>query len=326
MSSEPLRPALTTSAVVRRILVATATGGFAFLVSALADQSPISSITLSILIGGVILLTQLLIDFEKRVEGIEIRQQSANQINEATQLLQAVGNSALEPTVVTDLLQNTAHFGHHVPTVIRKFAEHEVARVGELLKQLSQGKAIYDDGEDHDWILSLTRVARRTIDATSTTTVDGYGSSFKGGFWASDHGQRYLKAQAEAIQGDNKVVIRRLFILENSDDLSDPDFLSIVQSQAAAGIKVMALHYDQVPAMLLGSRVDVILFDGEIAYELIPAPSSNPQPGYLMTHLITKPQHVTERKTSFESLWALAEHQRRERETRHGLDPGDPAL
>ena len=71
MSREPL-PSITTGAVLRRIAAATAAGAFAFVITNyVADQTVAQSLTLSVLLGGVIMLVQLLIDFDNRVEGIE---------------------------------------------------------------------------------------------------------------------------------------------------------------------------------------------------------------------------------------------------------------
>ncbi|MEO5876552.1 MAG: hypothetical protein ABIS86_01875 [Streptosporangiaceae bacterium] len=312
MSADRPRPALASSAVTRKIIGALVAGTIALLGSLFADQSPISALILSVLVGGITLLTQLLVDFEERLHSIEARQYTGSRDAEAAQLIRQVADSALEEEHVTDLLKSLARFNGDVSFTVKAFAELEIARLSELLRQLKSGKAVYEDGEDHDWILGLTTIARDTIDATSTTSVDGYGESFKGGFWASDHGQRYLKAQAEAVKresakrpGEN-IVIRRLFIMERSDDLVDPDFLAIVHSQTAVDIRVRALHYDQVPPIFLRSSVDFILFDTQIAYELIPAPSSHQQPGYLMTQLLTKRQDVTNRKDRFETLWNLA--------------------
>lgn len=309
MAEEHRRPALTTM-VARRVIVAVTTGGFAYLVSELAGQQPISGLILAILIGAVVLLTQLLIDFDDRIHGIHQWQLNQSHDHEAAQLLRAVDNCGLDTRVVVDLLAKAALVGNDVADVVRAFAEYQICQTAELLEELGKGKASYEDGEDHDWILGLTRVTRRSIDAISTTTVDGSGSGFAKGFWASDHGKRYLKLQAEVIQAHG-VSVRRLFILEKPGDLTDSDFLTIVQSQTAAGIEVMTIHLDQVPEVFLQGRLDVIIYDDAIAYELLPAPSASPHRGYLFTNLIAKDQHVLERRNIFNALWSLAERLQR---------------
>ncbi|MDX6739825.1 hypothetical protein [Actinocorallia sp. A-T 12471] len=299
------------NAVARRIAQAGLTGGFTYLISEIAGQEPAASITLSVLVGGIVFLAKLLIDYEerlidfdRRLDGMHEWQISQSQDHEAAQLLRAVDNCGVETKAVTGLLTKTAMLGNDAAEVIRTFVEHEIDRTADLVEELSKGKATYEDGEDHNWILGLTRVARHTIDAISTATVDGHGSGLARGYWASDRGRRYLKLQADVIQSRG-VAVRRLFVLEKSDDLAEPGFLAIFQSQAAIGIDVRTIHIDQVPEVLR-SRLDVIIYDGAIAYELLPSPETGPHRGYLMTNLNARSQHVLDRRKTFEDLWELA--------------------
>ncbi|ROO89340.1 hypothetical protein EDD29_7030 [Actinocorallia herbida] len=298
--------------VARRIVHAGATGTFTFALSLLAEQDPATSLTLSIVVGGITFLAKLLIDFddrlmdfERRMDGMHEWQVRQSQDHEAAQLLRAVDACGVSTKSVTDLLAKTALLRDDTGEVVLTFVEHEIARTADLVEELSKGKATYEDGEDQYWILGLTRVARRSIDAISTATVDGHGSGLSHGYWASDKGRRYLKLQADVIQSRG-VAVRRLFVLEKTGDLTEPGFLAIFQSQAAVGIDVRTLHIGRIPEVLR-SRLDVIIYDGTIVYELLPSPESGPQRGYLMTNLNARSEHVLDRRKTFEDLWALAE-------------------
>ncbi|GAA1828516.1 DUF6879 family protein [Actinomadura chokoriensis] len=303
MPREPI-PSITTGAVVRRIAVAAAAGTFAFLITNyVADQDIGQSLTLSVLIGGVIMLAQLLIDFDGRVEGIERWMRATDLAIESAKWQRALGDSALDREDLTRFREAVENFGRDCPPLIRRFTEIVVKGDTELIDRLSRGEGeVTCDGEDHDWILQLTQATMKTIDATSTTTVDGEGESFSGGFWTSEHGRRYLKAQVEAKA--RGVTIRRLFIMQGDPDVNDEDFRSITQEQRGAGIEVRVLRYDQIPA-IHESTTDFILFDEEVAYEAVPA--SNRQLGFFMTRLRTRTDYTRECKERFELLWQLAE-------------------
>lgn len=304
MSVVPPRSTLNARAVGKRIFAAIVTGVFAYLISALTNQEPIVSLMLSLLIGGIVLLAQLLIDFGKVIEGLEVRMEGVERVIEMARLHDAAGRSTLNTSIVARLLESTARFGDDDAPVVKAFAEYEVSKTADLLTQLNQGHVISHDGEALDWLLSVTRSITTSLDATSTVLVDGKGNGFEGGFWSSDSGRRYLKAQEDAIHG-RQVTVRRLFIMENVADFNEDDFLPIAKTQMDAGIKIRALQYDRLPSVQI-SPIDFILFDGKLTYELIPSNDPYSQ-GYLHTFLNRMPAHVAERQAHFERLWEIAD-------------------
>ncbi|MDX6739812.1 DUF6879 family protein [Actinocorallia sp. A-T 12471] len=328
--------------VGRRVAVSVVLGLFSFGAAVVVDRAAIDDVTvgaliLAVLIGGIGFLVQLLVEFEQRLESVERRDQRAQaelaagvrsgfaeltgvvedrfaQSTRASRLLGAVRASAVDDGVVTRLLDNTAMLGVPAPPLVKAMAEAEINRASRFIQQLIQGEVVYADGEDQDWLLGLTRNIAVSLDATSTSLVDGVGTSFDGGFWTSGLGQRYLKAQDDAVE--RGVRIRRLFIMRDYAEFTSPDFLPIAQLQINAGIQVRALQHDQVPRPLRSSLIDFILFDDAIRYEVIPDPSA---PGeFLKTHLTSEPTAVHERRQRFERLWDLAERQDRERREREG--------
>ncbi|WP_106396818.1 hypothetical protein [Actinocorallia populi] len=305
--SSRTRSTLTASAVARRVAAALLTGVLTLGISSLAQgELSASAINLSVLLGGIVLLLQVIIDFERAINNVDQSiKDRFTRASDMARLLDAVGSSAVDGMLATELLENAAGISPAAPPLIKGISETEVVRASRFLRQLAHGEVVYDDGEDRDWLLSLTRNARFAIDATSTTTVDGQDAGFARGFWSNDLGNRYLRAQNDAVL-NREVRIRRLFIVQDLEEFNEPQFASIIESQEKAGIHILPLQRDQVPPTLRPSLIDFILFDQVASYEVIPKPSPSPTPEFLNTRLITRPEHVVERRTCFEGLWNLA--------------------
>jgi hypothetical protein len=208
---------MTAGAVVRKIAVAAASGGFVFLVTEFAIILPATqSLTLSIVIGSVVMLVQLLVDFDARIEGIERWMRATDVAIESSKWQQALDDSALDR--VTRFREAIVNFGLDRPPLIRRFAETVVKGDTDLFDRLSRGEGT-GDSEDHNWVLQLTSTTMKSLDATSTTTANGKGENFSGGFWTTEHGRRYLEAQVEAM--GRGVVIRRLFIMQDAKDINE---------------------------------------------------------------------------------------------------------
>lgn len=306
--------------ILRKIVVALGLGALTLLVTRLADQPEIWSITLSVFIGGAALVVQVLIGFEHRLAGLEragaahVQKVEAEvaagftKISEVTELFSLVERSALTPGSVTQLVRNSTRFDPAAPPLLLRFAEAELRRTSELLKSLGQGEGLIYDGEDRDWLLSLTLHAQRSIDATSLTTVDAGGNGYiDGGFWSSDLGQRYLEAQRERVE--QGVRIRRLFVIMHPADRATADALRVCRIHQQIGIQARVLDAAAIPGA--GSRHlrDFILFDHAISYEVTPAARALQPAGptIVSTRLEIRPDWVNGLAQRFESLWATAE-------------------
>src|SRR5262249_36495681 len=162
------------------------------------------------------------------------------------ELFRLIEESELGKELIVQLLRHATSISQDSPPLIYKFAEAEISRLSRYLKDLGQGADLTYDGEDRDWLLGLTRVASKTIAATSLSTVDGWGNGLvDGGLWTSDLGVHYLEAQREAIR--RGVEIRRLFIVDRPDLPSNPDFTSILKLHTEIGVRVRILRSNQVP-------------------------------------------------------------------------------
>lgn len=303
------------SAIPLKIVVTVGVGGLAYvitdLVSTASEQRQIWSLILSVFIGGITLVTQFLLDLENRLTKLERSQAQHtadvedhvrtgfSKINEATELFSLVEASALRTDRVTQLVRNSAQISSAHQALISQFAQAEMDRLSGLLKRLSDGAEVLYEGEDRDWLLTLTGVARKGIDTTSLPSVDSE-------LWSSDLGQRYLDAQREAIV-HRGVRIRRVFILEIPELATDKDFLNACTLQRSLGIEVRILELDRVPGQRRNSLLGFVLFDDVISYELTPASRADrAKAATLTTRLELQSERVKRRIQWFQDLWDSA--------------------
>jgi len=186
-------------------------------------------------------------------------------------------------------------------------------RVASFVRQLPAGSEITYDGEDRDWLLGLTREAKRSIDAISLSTVDAGVRGLDGGLWTSDLGIRYLELQREAIV--RKVRIRRIFVFVDAEIARDDEtFQRITQVQREVGVEVRMLDRLFIPDWMQSIIFDFIVFDGSVSYETNPATAfavGQTRPGILRTLLAPVPGRVRELEERFERLWDAADPDRK---------------
>jgi hypothetical protein len=290
--------------VLRRVALTVLAGGTTYLATNLADQPQMWAITLSAFISGVTLVLQFLIEFEKRLASVEA---AFSKVSEAAELFHSVEASALGAEVLKRFVRDSTQLDGTASPLVLSLAQNEVIRTSEFLKELSEGREVSYEGEDQVWLLTLTRDARYTIDATSLTTVDGAGNGTDGGFWFSDLGQRYTKMQSSAIK--RGVSIRRVFVVDRSKLTKQPE---VWGRQRDIGIKVRVLDLASI-ATLPRAAVDLILsdfiiFDDHISYEVAPVPIVGVDGSRIVsTRLVLRPVRVRELVERFNEIWAFAE-------------------
>ncbi|GGV13170.1 hypothetical protein [Streptomyces griseoflavus] len=144
-------------------------------------------------------------------------------------------------------------------------------------------------GENHDWLLTLTRAAEHSICATSTS-VDRE-------FWNSEPASRYLHAQREAIE--HGVPVRRLFLLESARELDDR-LLRLCEEQQVLHIEVRVAVLPELPPHLLrGTTNDFIVYDETVSFEI----DQDLRDVNIRTRLIARHDHVQDRMKRFRELW-----------------------
>lgn len=322
--SRPSRPTFTglssrTSHVIRKVILTLLTGGATYLVTDLSNQPQTWAVTWSLFIGGVTLVVQFLVDFESRLHLVELAQtqhlgtieglveDKFSKINEATELFGSIEDSALRTDEVTQLVRHSTRLDPSTDQLIYDFAQSQLGRISDLLKGLGEGGDVSYEGEDRDWLLGLTHSARSTIDAASLPDVDASGGFAEGGFWTSDLGQRYLEGQRDAVQ--RGVTIRRVFVVERSDQAGDADLLRICKLHMDLGVKVRILDPSMLPRTRQTSMFDFILFDGVVSYETTPAAAAGQgvRPTIAHTRLVLPRPRVAERVQRFKDLWEAAQ-------------------
>jgi uncharacterized protein DUF6879 len=225
-----------------------------------------------------------------------------------TNVPEAFGLQPLDHTRAAELVkvvQNAYAFEHRSSPLANAFIQAEAQRFNLLLHQLRAGEGTYD-GEDRDWLLTLTRTCTRTLDATSLTTTDAGGRlRFSGGFWESDLGLHYLELQAEAVR--RGVTIRRVFILEDAKVTEDLTYQAMCERQRRLGFEIRYLVPDMVSVGLHNKLDDFILFDNEISYEVVASLApGNARPVISSTHLALNRMLVAKRVRQFAEIWDAA--------------------
>jgi hypothetical protein len=300
--------------LVIRILVTMALGGGTYLLGNVVHQAPAQSLMLSVFVGGVVLVLQLLIEFETRVTALEVGQdrlaaevrsvvaQTFSAVSEATELFGRVEASALRDDVVRTA-RSALRIGRPAPLLV-DLARAQLERTSHLLEQVGGSSEVSYDGEDRDWLLSLTYHVKSTLDATSRGSFGPDGRFVDEGLWRTELGRRYLEMQARALR--NGVTIRRVFILDGAELLGDPDFREICDEQRDLGILVRAVVLQKVRSAGVSFVADFILFDDAVSYEstLLRPRTGQGQPMYVATTLVLDRVRIGQQRQRFDELWA----------------------
>ncbi|MEU7901352.1 hypothetical protein [Actinoplanes sp. NPDC049118] len=312
-----------------KIVVTGVAGGLTYLLTNATGQPEIWQLTMSVFVGGIVLVVQVLIDTDLRVHRLEseltahadrveseltahakrVEDNVDNRfaaVNEATALYGRVEATALRPDLMTRVVTALANINPEAE-LQRSFADHEIARMAELFEGLKYGWALYE-GEDRDWLLGLTACVKESVDATSMTTFDkprGYVD--EGQFWASDLGQRYLDSQHRAI--DRGVRIRRLFLLDDGAAADKDKIDALIEPHQKIGVQTRILAKSSLDFLLQTNLVDFVLFDHQISYELVAASTLGNEfrPVIAKVTLVAGKPSLMERRNRFDKMWASAQ-------------------
>jgi hypothetical protein len=311
--------------VIRKTLITLLSGGLTYIITNMSAQPLIWVLTVTVLISGVALVIQFMNDFDhqlqdfgKQLENLAERhpvytteiqsliEEGFAKADKAAGLFRAVENSPLQTKVITQLVQHSTQIGPDCPPLIQEFAQSQINRTSQVLKELSEGGVVPHDGEENEWLLELTKQSQRTIDAISLSTVDAGATGFRQGLWTSDFGQQYLELQRRAIQ--RGVRIRRVFVLDGSVQIEDSDFQLVHRRQRMLGINARVLERDMIPHTLKNVMYDFVVFDHDVSYEVTPAShiEEDMGPTIVKTHLTLQTQRIQERIQRFEKLWDCA--------------------
>jgi hypothetical protein len=302
--------------VIRKIVITSLSGALSFPLTNLLFDAPAQQLAMSAAVGAVALVVQLLVEVEQRLGAVESSQdeqtdavrhivsEGFQKVNTATELFGRIEETELSSSGFAELAEKAANIGPNAPSLIVAFAQSEIDRVAALFGALA-GSELSRDGEDHDYLLTLTRLAGNTIDATSLFAVDAAGLSGESGFWNGDLGNSYLELQHDAVR--RGVRVRRIFIVENEDLTTRPQFQLLCRAQMECGIEVRVV----VPSWLSRRRKfrDYVLFDNTISYEVIPCvrvANDSAEPQIQSTSLASKCPQVNNLIEDYARLWEAA--------------------
>ena len=318
MDGEPGTPGPATGGVrippvVLKTLVTVAVGTVTYVITTWIGQSPdeLWKLAMSVVIGGAALIVQYMVDFEQRLATVETGQrehrrdlredlaaqhremtelvdQGFRRVGEVTGLFRGLDDSGMRSEDVSRLVRSATEVGSQGHGIMQEFARAEIERLAVVMTELTSHTADWP-GENNDWLISLTRCARDTIDATSSF-VDL-------AFWRTEPAKHYLEVQRGAIRRGVKV--RRLFIVQTPQELN-ADLDEILEAQRSVGIEAGVVVLSQLSSrVVVGPTFDVVIFDGELYFEIVPdLRQLNPR-----TRLDARERYVTERMTRFDELW-----------------------
>jgi hypothetical protein len=283
-----------------KIVVTAIAGGLTYLLTNATHEPQIWQLTMSIFVAGLILVVQFLIDSaeQSRLLLAEVRE-----IHQAAAHL-ATAEGHLGRGSLTRLVESAGRLNPLEELQLR-FARHQVDDLANLLEGLRSGRAEHE-GEDPDWLLGLTRTARKTIDATSLTSLDQHrGFVDEGDFWASDLGLRYLDLQRKAIE--RGVTVRRLFLL-TEDAIDEQALEKLLAPHRQIGVVTNVVRPEHVHFLHQNDLEQFILFDGKISYEFHTAQTlrKDATPLIASVALVVEPRLVRKRQERFEDLWSAA--------------------
>jgi hypothetical protein len=302
--------------LLRKIAWTLLAGFLSFSITGLFDKvlhvSLADQLVVTIVIGGVALLVQYLVDVERRLDESERIQRTAvadlsrriesgfASVDEATELMSEIERSALGRDLLMQVIRRSARVGPTALPLVEFLAGSETRRLANLLQSLSEGHEVFYEGEDREFMLALTRGLRTSLLATSWTTVN---MGFEAGFWLSDLGARYLDLQRDAVR--RGVEIRRVFIVESPELMTDPEVRHILAMQRSAGVDVRYIEGSE--AGQDGGLSDFVIFDEQLCYDTTPVTREVPgAPWRLTTRIVLDEDTTRHRVERFNELWRKA--------------------
>lgn len=305
--------------VVRKTLAAVITGTAAFVVTNVSRQPTFPGLVLSLLVGGMVLLMQFLYELERRQLAVEasidsLRQAAADVPEQVRTQLRTEVRKIGDATLLHQRLEQTPHgldlitriadgLNGGKPSLAMRVAQAEVSSAVDFLDAVARGGVAMTEGEDRDWLTTLTRLSDRTMDAI-THASEGADAAFSDdGFWDTEIGNHYLELQRDAVR--RGVQVRRLFVVPNDHVAEHPDLLALARQHQAIGITVRTLSITDLVPSQRHHIPDVVIFDEEVSYELTAAARLDPSlPRYFVnTRFIVQPKLVDERLGFFRELW-----------------------
>lgn len=307
--------------VAKKVITTVVIGGVPLVIGLIGGLSLGQSIVVGLLIGGMNLVVNFLMDFEHRLDRLESAQDDNltrtrklvgdgyDKVGAAARLYDSITDSMFTRDEVSALLADSTEVNRSGRPMIKALARHEIERQIKFFSELNSAEEITYDGEDREWLLGLARQAESCIYAISLSEPGTRPSAIDGGLWTSDLGYRYLHLQEEAVKRRPKVDVRRIFVFSGAEFMADEAFRAILRRQKQAGVKVRTLDVTQKKTVDPEEIVDYIVFDNTLTYEMSGLGlhvSATRSPQY-RTRLLLDPKHVQARTELYQRLWQAAD-------------------
>jgi len=307
--------------LLRKIFITCAAGAGTYGVTTFFQKDDMLALMLSAFVGGVTFVVQFLREVEARQGSVDhnlttfaqhqrdLRNQIETSVksqlerfNQANSVLAQLDSGPLGRQPILELAQYAAEVDYAALPLVHRLAGSEISKLSGFLKDLGRGREVTASDDGWGWTFMLTINVQQSVDATSYIARGGeeVGSLWDDDGWTSEHAQRYLDLQAQAIK--RGVAIRRIFVLETLSLAQHPELRRICEEQSGKGIDVRVI--DAGAATAIASRhAPLVIFDHAISLELMPSRFPVAKPGYVKTALVLNPFQVHERFEMFERLW-----------------------
>lgn len=291
--------------VVLKTLITVVVGTVAYVLTNLIDQSQdeLWKLAMSIVIGGSALIVQYMVDFEKRLGSVETGQRTQTRelhdhytrLSDAAGLLHELDQVGMSTDDAKRLIRGATQVGLHGTDTVKDFVRAEIKSLGSVVTDLAGGTAHWP--RDHnEWLIGLTKIARHTIDATS--------SSVDRPFWDTDPAGPYLVAQIEAMRR-RQVSVRRLFMIKASEAREEPfmaRFMELCREQRDLEIDVRFMVLPEQRRRTGPPTRDVVIFDSAICLEY----TTDHQGSNVRTRIDAVTDSVRDEVSRFTTLWEAA--------------------
>ena len=304
---------------LKRLSITVSTGGLTFGIATFTHQRSVDSFILTVLVAGITILVQYLIEVESQLNYFRANQNDSMvkfgvdqearfaKYGEGLDLISAIEGADEDSGLMRRIIFASVDRNIILTPLARALRKASLQSVVDDLSGLVANQTIRYDGEDRDRLLSLTRAAVLSIDAI-TVTAFGAASGFDEGYWMSDLGARYVQAQDLAIHDPSTPVrIRRLFTYDDPAILSDPAFRAQCLSHDGIGADVRVLD-ETIQLMHVRLWIkDIAIFDDHALYEATSLRGSSQGRRSVETRITFERDRVMQHLDQFRSLWANAD-------------------
>ncbi|WP_405177947.1 hypothetical protein OG225_27485 [Nocardia sp. NBC_01377] len=308
---------------VKKIAVSLAFGVAGLVTSIVGDAKTAETVTTVVVFGGLSFAAAEIIGFKNeqaqfrhevlesiaRLNSIVQQENSANRVAtaevteslaRATRLVSGRQTLSALDELVVGLAESVAKIDDSAPLLAHALVIEYVNRAIQCSAGPMTGEIVYP-GEDRHMLLALAAAAQDRIDAVSPVILDG------SDFWMSEFGIRYLEIQRQII-AERNVQVRRLFVVDDRDQISDRAVIQQIADHNSMGIDARVLIPEDAPPTLRRRLASIVLFDGCLSYEMTSSTrfSGSMAPLLTQTTVVFALDSVATRQMEFQRLWEVA--------------------